>query len=101
MNRRHHPVTVLQAAVDSPTLARLATLSRESQQRLDAIASLLPAALRAAVQAGPIDAEEWCLIVDNGAAVAKLRQLAPALAAHLRTKGWNVTTIRLKVRKPA
>jgi ethanolamine ammonia-lyase small subunit len=29
---------------------------------------------------------------------AKLRQFLPAIAAHLRSKGWDVQTIRLKVR---
>ena len=38
-----------------------------------------------------------CLLVRNNAAAAKIRQLLPAMAAHLRTKGWDVTEIRLKV----
>ena len=51
----------------------------------------------AAIRSGPIDGETWCLLVDSNAAAAKLRQLAPALLAHLRTKGWAVTNLRLKV----
>ena len=39
----------------------------------------------------------WCLLVANNAVAAKVRQLLPDLTAHLRTKGWNVTQIRLKV----
>ena len=100
MNRRHHSVDILQAASDSPTFARLSTLARESQQRLDDLAGLLPAGLGRSIRPGPIDGADWCLLVDNGASAAKLRQLLPALAAHLRSRGHEVTTIRLKLRRP-
>ena len=97
MNRRHQSVTLLQASQDSPSLARLAELTRDSVARLKAIESLIPGSLRAAVKAGPIEGPVWCLILDNAAAAAKIRQLLPALAAHLRVKGWEVNSIRLKV----
>lgn len=97
MNRRHHPVTLLQATQDSPTLARLTALSRDSVARLKAIESLIPASLRPSVKAGPIDGPVWCLILDNNAAAAKIRQILPALESHLRSKGWEVNSIRLKV----
>jgi hypothetical protein len=96
-NRRNHPVTLLQAAEDSPTLARLAELARESAERLKAIEPLIPAALRRAVQPGPIEGPSWCLLVSNNAAAAKLRQVLPALQARLLDCGWQVTSIRLKV----
>ena len=57
----------------------------------------MPPLLRASLQAGPIEGSTWCLLVRNNAADAKIRQLLPAMAAHLRTKGWDVTEIRLKV----
>lgn len=97
MNRRQHPVTLLQATQDSPTLARLTALSRDSVARLKAIESLIPASLRPSVKAGPIDGPIWCLILDNNAAAAKIRQILPALESHLRSKGWEVNSIRLKV----
>ncbi len=97
MNHRHQSVTLLQATQDSPTLARLTALSDDSVARLKAIQSLIPASLRASVKAGPIDGPLWCLMVDNNAAAAKIRQLLPALQSHLRSKGWEVTSIRLKV----
>lgn len=97
MNRRHQSVTLLQASQDSPTLARLAELTRDSGARLKAIELLIPAALRPAVKAGPIEGPVWCLILDNNAAAAKIRQILPALASHLRVKGWDVNSIRLKV----
>ena len=97
MNRRHQSVTLLQASQDSPTLARLTELTRDSVARLKAIESLIPAPLRPAVKAGPIEGPVWCLILDNNAAAAKIRQLLPALEAHLRVKGWELSSIRLKV----
>ena len=97
MTRRHYAVTLEQASLQSPMLAQLASLSRDSTARLRAVEGLIPALLRPCVQAGPIDGTSWCLLVSSNAAAAKLRQLIPALAAHLRTKGWEVQTIRLKV----
>ncbi len=97
MNRRHSSVTLLQASQDSPTLARLIDLTRDSAARLKAIESLIPPALRPAVKAGPIEGPVWCLILDNNAAAAKIRQILPALESHLRVKGWEVNSIRLKV----
>jgi hypothetical protein len=97
LNRRLHPVTLLQAAEDSPTLARLAQLARESGERLKAVELLIPAPLRSAVKPGPIEGAEWCLLVESNAAAAKLRQVVPALIAHLCDRGWQVNSIRLKV----
>lgn len=97
MNRRNHAISLLQATQDSPTLGRLAELAADSTARLKSIQPLMPAALRGAVRAGPIDGPVWCLILDNNAVAAKMRQLLPALEAHLRSKGWEVNSIRLKV----
>jgi hypothetical protein len=96
-NRRHFAVPILQAAEDAPTLAKLARLARESGERLQAVESLIPTPLRTAVRAGPIEGSDWCLLVDSNAAAAKLRQVVPALKAHLCSRGWQVNSIRLKV----
>lgn len=95
--RRHHAVTAINAVESSPTLARLAALTKDSSNRLKAIQVLVPPLLRSSLQAGPIEGDCWCLIVKNNAAAAKVRQLLPAMAAHLRTKGWQVASIRIKV----
>lgn len=97
MNRRHYAITLQQASEDSPTLAKLAALTRDSSERLRAIEMLIPATLRSTVQAGPIDGTNWCLLVKSNAAAAKIRQLLPALQAHLRSRGWEVNAIRLKI----
>jgi len=96
LNRRH-PVSLFQAAEDSPTLAKLAQLARESGERLKAVEFLIPAPLRSTVKAGPIDGTNWCLLVEGNAAAAKLRQVLPALVTHLCSRGTQVTSIRLKV----
>jgi hypothetical protein len=90
-------LSIHQAAGNAPSLARLTELVRESNDRLKAIESLLPAALRSAVKAGPIDGESWCLLVSGNAAAAKVRQLIPLIQARLLNKGWKVTSIRLKL----
>ena len=97
MHRRHHAVTLQQAADASPMLAQLAALTRESSERFKAVESLVPPALRPALQAGPIEGTTWCIVVKSNAAAAKLRQLVPAMQAHLRSKGWQVNVIRLKI----
>jgi len=97
MNRRQHSFTLLQATQDSPTLAKLTELSRDSVARLKAIELLIPVPLRPCIKAGPIEGPVWCLILENNSAAAKVRQLLPAMAAHLRVKGWDVESIRLKV----
>jgi hypothetical protein len=97
MNHQKNSVTLLQATQDSPVLARLASLSRDSTARLQAIEPLIPIGLRSAVKAGPIDGSVWCIILDNNSVAAKFRQLLPAFEAHLRSKGFDVQTIRLKV----
>lgn len=100
MNQRNRSYTLLQATQDSPTFAHLTGLVAESTARLQEIESLIPVAFRSAVRAGPIEGTVWCLILDNNAIAAKIRQLLPALESHLRTKGWKVTAIRLKVHAP-
>jgi hypothetical protein len=97
MTRRNQPVTAHAAAEESPTLARLAQLVRESGDRLRAIESSIPAPLRAAIRPGPIEGTTWCLLVDSNAAAAKLRQLLPVLQDKLSSRGYEVTSIRLKV----
>ena len=101
MRQSNRSFTLLQAAADSPTLARLSALAQDSNDRLKAIKTLIPETLWSAIQPGPIDGASWCLLVTSNAASAKLRQLAPALLAHLRTKGWDVTALRIKVQMRA
>jgi hypothetical protein len=90
-------LSIHQAAENAPSLARLTELVQESNDRLKSIESLLPAALRPAIKAGPIDGESWCLLVSGNAAAAKVRQLIPLIQDRLLNKGWKVSSIRLKI----
>jgi hypothetical protein len=103
MNRRNTPYSIEEATQESPTLAKLMDLSRESNAMLQSILPLIPPPLRAAIKAGPTnataDGTTWCLIVEGNAAVSKLRQLLPQFKAHLLSKGKQVTEIRLKVKQ--
>lgn len=97
MAQSHRSLTLLQAAGETPSFAKLAELTRESSARLKAVENIIPAALRASLKAGPIDGGTWCLLVDNNASAAKIRQLLPTLTTHLTNEGWKVTSIRLRV----
>jgi hypothetical protein len=100
MNASRRPsqaVTFSQAIDNSPSLSRLADMVRESSDLLKIIEHLLPPTIRAAVKAGPIDGQIWCLLVSGNAATAKVRQLVPSFQALLQANGHNITSIRLKV----
>lgn len=97
MNRRYNAVTLLEATESSPTLAGLAARARESGEMLAAVQELIPPEMRTGIKAGPAEGDAWCLLVYGSAAAAKLRQLAPLLQSRLKSRGWNVATIRIKV----
>ncbi|MDT8989540.1 hypothetical protein RQP54_01545 [Curvibacter sp. APW13] len=89
--------TLIQATLEAPGLARYASLIDQSQKMLAAVQPLLPPHLRNHIKAGPLAPENWCLFAANNSVAAKLRQLQPTLEAHLRSKGWETTSIRVKV----
>jgi len=97
MSRRFQAFTLQQASEESPTLAGLIARARDGQARLQALLPLLPAEMHGALQSGPMEDGSWCILVKGNAVAAKLRQLSPALLARLRTKGWDVTALRIKV----
>jgi hypothetical protein len=92
-----HTLGIDQALAGSEPLALLSRRMRESQARLAAITPLLPEAMRASVRAGPIDDTGWSLLASSNAVAAKLRQMLPALEAHLRTQGWDGPPLRVKL----
>jgi hypothetical protein len=92
------PSTSIDAVLASTdALTRLSDRLRRSNACFALIAPLLPAALRAQVRPGPIDEEGWALLVPHAAAAAKLRQLLPALTAHLQTAGAGAIAIRVRI----
>jgi hypothetical protein len=90
-------VSVSLALHKPPQLACLVNQAEHSATCLRLIAPLIPSSMRECIKAGPWDGERWCLLVTNSAVAAKLRQLSPALAAHLRTHGQAVSELRIKV----
>lgn len=82
----------------SEPLARLAERLRESKQRFDCIAPVLPDALAAQALPGPVDMHGWTVLAANAAVAAKLRQLVPLLAARLAEHGFAQLPLRVKVR---
>jgi hypothetical protein len=107
--RIREAISVVQAVQQAPSLANLAKQAKQSAECLRLVTPLIPPPMRSGVQAGPLqqiaqtDAEreshttQWCLLAANSAVAAKLRQLTPALAAHLRTHGQDVQDIRIKI----
>jgi hypothetical protein len=89
--------SVTQILDGATSLSQLQALARDGQNRLQAILPLLPISMRSLVQSGGIEGEAWCILVPNSAMAAKLRQFLPSLCAHLRTNGWNVQKITVKV----
>jgi hypothetical protein len=94
----HAPALPLADALRaSVPLARLAQRLRESKQRFECIAPLLPETLAAHAQPGPVDGHGWTVLAANAAVAAKLRQLVPHLAARLIEHGFADLPLRVKV----
>jgi hypothetical protein len=92
------PVTLHSAIAASASLTSLAARLRESEQRLAAIAQLLPETLARELRPGPIDDEGWSVLVSNAAVAAKLRQLLPRLSEELKARSFSDVPIRVRLR---
>ena len=97
---RGRAVSAAQAAMDAGMLGSLVRQAQQAQACLKELRSVLPPALLAQVQSGPMDGGLWTLLVRHPAAASKIRQFVPALAAHVRSKGWPVERIEVKVQVP-
>ena len=95
-----HIQPIGQALAGSEPLVALTQRLRASQARLDAVLPLLAPAMRPFVKAGPIDEAGWTLLATNSAVTAKLRQMLPALEAHLRSCGLAGPAVRVKMLSP-
>jgi hypothetical protein len=100
-----------EASLQAPMLAHLRKLSAESSRNLALALQALPESLHPFLQAGPIEltplekngvgemSKVWCLVVSNNSVASKIRQLLPALLAHLQAQGTGVCSVRLAVAK--
>jgi hypothetical protein len=89
-----------QAVGAAPTLSALRERIRESRWCLDQVQHLIPQNLLPQVSPGPLQDQEWCLLVTSGSASTKLRQLLPLLQRTLTQRGAQVNAIRIKVQTP-
>lgn len=90
-------LTVAEALRRSTPLAQLRARLQESKDRFEAIRPALPDLLVRSIAPGPVDEEGWALLVSNASVAAKLRQLKPRLEEILRQRGWQVSSIRIRV----
>ena len=81
----------------APVLAQLRERLALSERYLSHVLPVIPATLRGLIKAGPIENDQWCLLVGSAAASTKLRQLLPAIQATLSNPGVKITAIRIKV----
>ena len=95
---RGRATSAVQAALSHGSLGELWQQALQAQECLSLLGSVLPAALVAHVQCGPIQGGQWTLFVANSAAAAKIRQSLPTLVSHLRGKGWMLEEILVKIR---
>ena len=89
--------SVMDAIGQSDSLSGMLNLHSRSQLYLRSVETLLPPGLIDQLLPGPVEAGVWCVLVKHNAAAAKLRQLLPALSAHLRSKGHDVQQVRIKL----
>ncbi len=94
------PKSLASALAANDSLNSLGQRLRESQQRLEVIAALLPAALARELRPGPIDDEGWSVLVSNAAVAAKLRHWLPRLDEALKARSFRDLPIRVHVRAP-
>ena len=88
-----------QALAQSAAWSRLAARLQESNARFALVVPLLPPALAAQLQPGPLDEDgrTWTLLAANAAVAAKLRQWVPRLDAALTAQGRQGSAIRIRV----
>ena len=81
-------------------LPQLQGLNRQVRRLLalqDLLTEVLPGSLASSTTVVLSDADELVLFADNGAAAAKLKQLAPRILIFFRQRGHEVTAIRVQV----
>jgi hypothetical protein len=100
-HQKARPAISLQdAAAASVTLGKLSEMVALSRQYLMEVQTLIPPAIRPQIEAGPVEAGSWCMLVRNASAASKLRHLAPDIQHRLASRGHLVDNIRIKILHP-
>jgi len=94
---RGKSVEVLKAAQSAPGLAQLIAQANKSKGQIADLKGLVPPVILNQLSSGPIEEGNWILMLKSPASAAKLRQMAPAICAHLRSKGWNIQSVTVRV----
>jgi len=94
---RGKSVQVLKAAQSAPGLAHLIAQASRSRSQVDDLTGLVPDLILKQIHSGPMESGNWILMLKSGASAAKLRQMGPAICAHLRSKGWDIQSITVRV----
>jgi hypothetical protein len=94
---RGKSVQVLKAAQSAPGLAQLIAQASRSRSQVGDLTGLVPALILKQIHSGPMESGNWILMLRSGASAAKLRQMGPAICAHLRSKGWDIQSITVRV----
>ena len=77
--------------------AQVLTTVRDLLAAEHVMKAAIPAALASVCRVAHIDRQQITLAVPSAAYASKLRQLAPRIAQHLTTNGWNVNEIIVRV----
>ncbi len=88
---------IRQVLAHNEPLQRLQQRVTASNERLSAVRGCLPPPLLLHIKAGPLDEEQWTLLVNNQAVAAKLRHLQPHIEAALQSQGLRACVLRIKV----
>lgn len=97
-SRRHHSITLEQAAHASPVLGGLMQQIQRTKDLQTRLQPMIPKGIRAALAYGKVDENgQWCIFVHNAAAAAKVRQLLPQWVAYLQQHGHAIASIDLRV----
>jgi len=94
---RGKAVEVLKAAQAAPGLAQLIAQANKSKGQIGDLKGLVPPVILNQLSCGPVEAGNWTLMLKSPALATKLRQMGPAICAHLRSKGWDIQYITVKV----
>jgi hypothetical protein len=94
---RGKSVQVLKAAQSAPGLAQLIAQASRSRSQVDDLTGLVPDLILKQIHSGPMESGNWILMLKSSASAAKLRQMGPAICAHLRSKGWDIQSITVRV----
>jgi hypothetical protein len=88
--------TVLQAIAESNTLSNLLARMDVSKVCLEIVSKRIPLGLHTSISAGPLTDGEWCILISNASAVAKLKQLESVMLSAIQAHGIDVKSIRIK-----